>query len=41
MDARCCGSLGLLQYDPLDLVECDLVVAVIVELGRPGAFMRG
>ena len=30
-----------LQHDPLDLIERDLVVATIVELGCPRALMRG
>ena len=30
-----------LQHNPLDLLERDLVIAPIVELGRARAFMRG
>jgi hypothetical protein len=30
-----------LNNNPFDLVEGDLIVAAVVELGRPGAFMCG
>ena len=31
----------VLQNNPLDLIERDLVVAAVVKLGRPRALMRG
>jgi hypothetical protein len=29
------------QNNPLDLIECDLVVATVVEFGRTRTLMRG
>jgi hypothetical protein len=34
-------ALTTLQYDPLDLIERDLVVAAIIQLGGARALMRG
>lgn len=40
MEANCSGYANL-QNDPLDLIECRLLLSAIVELGRAGVGVTG